>query len=315
MKDLLPPLGDLELHLLKPRNLMKTPHSPFFVPKCLTLVFLAACQSVSAVVISADFNDLNSGDLQTQAGGTGWSGTWGNTSALDVVGGDLVAPAATGYSLTQGGTAQSVENTSAFGTRISTRELGTEMDGEIWFSVLMRTTAGNRTGLSFNYNGSSFAGPRLVFTGADAAWTPASGTSGSATGVVPTAETFLVLGRLTVVAGTTNNDSLMVWVNPPLTTNGTLNPDNAIFSLTGTEINTATYSTGLDRVGLISAAAGSLLDMVYFSDNGGSTAIQDVTGVGGITVVPEPAAFLLTACGMLFLGLRRHPARTTDPAA
>ncbi|MBC2603687.1 hypothetical protein [Puniceicoccus vermicola] len=278
---------------------MKTTHKASSAI-ALTLTLLAA-SSLQGVVVSADFNDLSTGVLQNQAGGSGWTGDWGNTSRIVVVGGDLTAPVATGYALTQVGTPQRVENSEVFlNSRISTRAFGAGQSGEIWFSALMQTTSGNRTGISFNHDNFSIGGPRLEFNGTDVSWIPASGTSGSDSNVVNIGETFLVLGQINLVAGTSKQDSLTVWVNPTLTTNGSLNPDDAVINVTGTEFNTASFTNGLDRVGVMSSIQGSTLDMLYFSDNGGSIAIEDVTGVSGI-VIPEPKTYAL-ALGGAFLG-------------
>ena len=56
----------------------------------------------------ADFNDLTTGNLQNQTGGSGLGGSWGDTGTINVVNSDLTAPSATNYAISQSGNALSV---------------------------------------------------------------------------------------------------------------------------------------------------------------------------------------------------------------
>jgi hypothetical protein len=120
------------------------------------LLSVAAATALRAGTLIADFNDLTAGDLNGQAGGTGFGpDVWTNNSAatpetfIDIIGGDLSAPAGTHYALAQSGTPQKVQNTNGT-TSLETRVLQTPLTGTtIWFSFLINqpnASPGSNTG-------------------------------------------------------------------------------------------------------------------------------------------------------------------------
>jgi hypothetical protein len=213
-------------------------HGPFLKPmKKLNVCLLAfsAGQVLHAGTVIADFNDLAPGDLNGKTGGTGFAAsTWINNSAgtaetfIDVVTGNLTAPAATNYSLPQSGAAQSAQNTNGT-TSLQTRALATPLTGDtVWFSFLLNqptaspgVTTGSRGGICLN-QATTFHdpnNPRIMGLGSQlTAWL-----TGNNDVVVNSAftagTTAVVLGRILV--SDTGNETLSLWVNPNVNALGT----------------------------------------------------------------------------------------------
>ncbi|MDZ7616623.1 MAG: hypothetical protein U1E05_06435, partial [Patescibacteria group bacterium] len=236
--------------------------------------------------VRIDFNDMSAGNVNGQAGGMGFTGTWTtpvNPSQpsyhIAAVAGDLVAPASTNFKLTQSGTAQSLQG---IGNDVSvdktSRTLTTPLTDTVWFSFLMQPTEGGLGGIDLNSGriiavGSSF---NTYLDGHD-----------TSTGSVFTnyGTTYLVLGRLDIDAGTGGEDHLRLWVNPDVT----LGPDGLV-TPTHQDLATNWITTGSVDTLRIETYAGSAggatprIDLITLSS--GPNAYFNVTGV------PEPSAML-----------------------
>lgn len=240
-----------------------------------------AGQPVQAAAGHADFNDLVGGVLAGQAGGDGLSATWGNSTALEVVAGDLTAPAATGLPGTQSGMPQSVQSQSGAAVQ-STRALATPLTGTVWFSFLLQQpNAAARGGLTFNSNAASAAVvPRVVAVGgsifidygtdAQDRWI---------SNVLTLGQTALVVGRieLDVADGV---DRLSVWVDPDVAELGAADAvleGNDAFGPAVTRIGVTSYQ--------VNGAVGGIVDRVAIAD--GPFAYAEVTGAA-------PAEYALT---------------------
>jgi len=239
------------------------------LPALLTAVVL--CGGAQAGLVQADFNDLNLGVLQTQAGGVGMTGTWGNTGTIDVIGGDLSSPL---YTLTQSGTPQSVQGD--YGQpRQSTRAVATPMSGDVWFSYLVNIPNDvGRGGISVNQNNYTYGNPRLG--AADTRlflelpdgmhWIEGQFTAGA---------TALVVGQMQIGAG---NDTIQVWVNPDLVAQPDITAYEPAYYNASTNFASSVSRIGVAsyRYGGPSGSKGGTVDNVVFSDT--PTAYQDVTG-------------------------------------
>ena len=234
-------------------------------------------QSANAGLVVADFNDLATGALDGQSGGTGFddSTNWWGTGTIDVESGDLTSSL---YNITQTGTPRRVKgdfNT----TRHIHRDLGSSLTNEIWFSFLANNPVNDSTaGITFNApdnggtvppNGIWFQGTNLNVRINDSGNIAAYG--------VPLGETALVVGQMVVGPG---SDTLKVWVNPDLKADSVIAHHTPFFTST-----TVDFFDSLDRVGVITyavsgeagSADGGLVDCVRVSNL--STAFYDVTGV------------------------------------
>ena len=111
-----------------------------------------------APYVRVDFNDMSAGDVNGQAGGMGFTGTWTTrvneaepTYHIDTVSGDLVAPASTNFRLTQSGTAQSLQGmNNNYTVDKATRSLTTPLTDTVWFSFLLEPCDGGRGGIDLN---------------------------------------------------------------------------------------------------------------------------------------------------------------------
>ncbi len=228
--------------------------------------------------IRTDFNDLSGGVLAGQYGGAGMADAeaWGNSDTLLVIDGDLSAPPATQFGLTQAGAARSVQGTSGAAVQ-STRGLANPLGGVVWFSLLIQQPdSASRAGLSFNADSTSSAiVPRVVAAGAslfidygddeDDVWV------GNA---VPIGQPVLIVGRIELDLIDESLDRLSVWIDPDVTVPG---PPDAVVD------STDAFGSTIDRIGLISyhwsGTIGGIVDLVTVAN--GPTAYTAVTGVAG----------------------------------
>lgn len=291
------------------------------------MVGLLACVRLAdAANIVANFNEYPSNErLLTTNYGSGWpagfgtaaeakwgedlaDGTTGGTSVIQTssTSGDLIAPPATGYNLTQPvvTAARSVIGTGTAARRQNRATGG--LTGDIWMSWLMAPSADARLGLNLNGSVKGFNGAdnvRLLAVGSS--FNVYYGTTTvSQTNVFTPGTTSLILGLLQVnVSGT--SDQLRLWVNPnvglgegDVLTNQT--PIHDVF------LNDATVGDSLNTVGIVAYSPTSstgYLDALHISNE--PTGFTDVTGV----VVPEPttALTLFGICGALAaVALRRR---------
>lgn len=291
--------------------------------RTLALVSLVWAGVADAANLVADFNEYPTNErLLTTNYGSGWpagfettaqakwgeelaDGTTGGTSVIiasDAVG-DLVAPAATGYSLTQPvvTAARSATGTST-ATRRQNRATG-GLTGDIWMSWLMAPTADARLGLNLNGSVKGFEGSdnvRLIAVGSS--FNVYGPGTNAQPGVFTAGETALILGLLQMDA-TGTDDRMRLWVNPNVglgeadvlanqVPNHDLILDNAIM---GSSLNT---------VGVVAYSATSspgYLDALRISND--ANGFFNVTGVS----VPEPGAMALLAVGsMAVYGYRRR---------
>lgn len=258
------------------------------------LLIALAFSRLDAGTVNADFNDNTEGPLGAfdvglgQGGGTGWltGDVWANTGTISVIAGDLAAPAATGYSVTQNPTSQSVQGTFTAG-RQTTRAVETALTGTVWFSFLLNQPSGDsRGGITFNQNGSSPGNPRIVAVGTDLriALATLQPPGGGAT-LPAIAETALILGRLTIDnAG--GADTLEVWVNPDVTGG----PDALPVADTTLSEEAVSLDPGITRIGVQSYATvanpvGGIVDSLRVSDD--ANAFEVVTG-NAVIIVDDP---------------------------
>ncbi|WP_193215094.1 hypothetical protein [Luteolibacter marinus] len=254
------------------------------------LILALGGSTAGATTVVADFNDLVPGDLNGQFGGTGFgTDAWTNNSAgtvepfIDVVAGDLTAPAATNYALVQSGTPQSARNTDGT-TSLQTRVLDTPLTGgTIWFSFLLNqasaspnSTSGSRGGICFNQatTGGDPGNPRVMALGSQlTAWL--TGNSQITINNALTANTTaLILGRIQV--SDPGNETLSLWVNPDV---------NALGAPAGTFAGGDWVGAGgITSVSVQSYGAGNggIVDAVRISDD--PDAYTQVTG----STIPDP---------------------------
>jgi hypothetical protein len=264
------------------------------------LCFTLFTSPLGANTVIADFNDNFEGPLGAftvgdgQGGGVGWlSGdVWANTGTISVIPGDLVAPAATGYAVTQDPTSQSVQGTFSSG-RHTTRAVETPMNGTVWFSFLLnQPTSESRGGITFNQNASSPGNPRIVATGSEmrlglgATLQP----GGGGANLLTIGETALILGRLSI-DNTGLAETLDVWINPDVS------GDSSSLPAPDTTLSeeAALLDTGVTRVGIQSYSAdglGGIVDSLRVSD--AANAFEVVTGQGDI-VLDDPNLVLSTS--------------------
>ncbi len=256
------------------------------MPARIALIFglcacLVSCAGVaSAALVVADFNDLALGNLNGQAGGTGFTGNWdAGTGTISVTGGDLTSAL---YNVPQTGTPQSIHGTYS-GGRQQNLALAAPMAGEIWFSFLANNAeSGDRSGVTLDNTGwQTNQKGQILLLGDDLRFNVATGVGAAdfvqTNDVLTIGQTALVVGKLTVQAG---NDSLELWVDPDLAS------DSDIANHTPA-LSTSAFDVGADlaRIGALSyyysagAPTGGVVDNVRFSDT--ATAFEDVTGFAG----------------------------------
>lgn len=267
-----------------------------------TLLFAALAPGASAALIVANFNDLTGGDadLTDQSGGTGFTGAWMGSAAIDVNDGDLTAPASTNFGISQGGTARYVNgenNSTRQSYRSLTSTLASGTGGTIWFSFLFNSPANNSRGaLTFNQTDPSTFG-RNVFIANGSVRVGLATEDGGGTATYSNGADTLIVGSLAL--SSTGNEIISIWLNPNVA-NGIAGLGAA--STTKTE-DAPTLTGGITSIGVSSyqstSGGGVLLDALRLSDNSDANqAFLDVT------TVPEPSSALIAAFGAIAL-LRR----------
>lgn len=250
-----------------------------------------------AATVLLDFNDAATGNLPGQSGlGTGTTGSWGGSTDIDVVAGDLTAPASTNYSVTQSRTAQSIRG--GTNARQATIALSTPLTGNtIWGSFLINLngqTSGGRGGITLNPTlGSNPADPRIFVIDDDVqAWL--TGNSGAEAAITSSAvsasTTALILFQIEVAD--TGNDTINLWLNPDVTNIGSADANHSSTDFLG--------AGGISTLGIFSYNGGiPTIDNVRLSD--------DADAFLKVTAIPEPSTFLLVGvAGLAVLMLRRY---------
>jgi hypothetical protein len=266
---------------------------------------LMAASAASGAVVQATFNDLNVGQLNNQAGGTGFLGgsvwTGPASTVVQVKNNDLVAPPSTGFALTQTGTGRRAESASSALNvdRQRNRPLAAAMTGTIWMSYLVNTNGSAieiaGVGLNNQSGTSTFNDrPSLLAIGTNLVYNPdrANRIAGSsslivtATGALPASGDSLILTRLVIDPNASKKTTFDVWVNPLVTAPlgaPLISVANVIHprGLSGGGFDGYSELRFLDRVAVgasaTSTSAGGKLDLLTISD--GPDAYYDVTGL------------------------------------
>jgi hypothetical protein len=274
---------------------------------CAAVGSLFAANANAAQVV-IDFNDLATGQLVGQAGGTGTSGTWADSTIPQVVAQNVTAPAATHYALTQPGTAQSVRGASGSTNTDgqSTRALASTLNGTVWFSFLVNPNdSGARGGISFNATGKAAGGARMDAVGTGFFLSNAAGSPATLTNTPSlTLNTgHLVVGEL-IVNQSATDDYLRLWIDPDVQTLTESTTAGRVFDgLNGDWVGNGITSLAVQSYG---ATGGGTVDAIRVSND--PTAQIDVTGFG--TPTPEPGSLALAALGAgTLLARRRRQAR------
>ena len=174
--------------------------------------------SVSGPVV-ANFNDLDLGVVTGQNGGTGWSSSYteenaGSGGTINVVSGDLVAPASTNYGLTQDGDGQHLARLSGGASSVE-RSIQTDLNGDVWFSFLAQVDAGGRAGINIDGHGNIFDNRFLLRDQGATLDFFVDGNPNDLSNFSPstasTNDVQLIVGKLSLATG---NDTLEWWVNP-----------------------------------------------------------------------------------------------------
>ena len=253
-------------------------------------MMLAIASWAQAGLVQTMFNDLSSGSVSGQAvGGTGLTGTWGGGSNIQVIAGDLAAPASTNFNLPQSGTAQSVRGDVATTTGSSIEaEIATPLTGEVWFSFLVNPVAGARSGIDINPadNPASPSGSPLRIITVNDELRLITPSDNQNAGSVAYSQTALVLGRIQI-NGNGANEVVSIWLNPDVTNHGA-----ADYIMNDADFVT----TDIFRLGIESyrsgGTVGGIVDLVTLSNGFG--AYENVTGV------PTPSAL---SAGLILLNL------------
>ena len=253
----------------------------------------AANANAGQVVV--DFNDLATGPLAGQAGGTGTTGNWAASTIPQVIAQNVTAPAATHYALAQSGTAQSVRGTSGSTNTDgqSTRALASTLNGTVWFSFLVNPNdSGARGGISFNALSTTNAasGARMDAVGSGFFLSNAAGGNATLTNTPSlTLNTgHLVVGEV-IVNQSGTDDYLRLWVDPDVQTLTESTTAGQIFNgLNGDWVGNGITALAVQSYG---TTGGGTVDAVRISNN--PTAQSDVTGFG--TPTPQPGSLTLSA--------------------
>ncbi len=255
-------------------------YTKFSVLGLVVLAVLLATAPADAALVRADFNDLSLGDLSGQAGGVGLAGTWADngTGNIDVVSGDLAAPASTNFAVDQSGSARSVQGVGTSDGDRGKRTFSTPLAGEVWFSFLVNPTATGRGGIDLD-------ALRILAVGTGFRVLGATGVDKNVGGLFTPGSDALVLGRVQIDAGGGGEDYIQGWVNPDIYNLGT----PAISVTTANWIGDGQLNTlGVESYFSGSAPAATV-DLISVSDGGGNPnwAFNQVVGI------PEPATLLI----------------------
>ncbi len=248
---------------------------------------IARAEKVDAKLL-AEYHDLADTEFHTptlvatdlNTGGTdiGFSGGWvGSTNVFMTNASDLTYA---NYGITQAGTTQQVYiSNTTHGDRQDSRALATAMSGEMWFSVLVNVpTGGDFAGLSFHsvtpsqpYQHSE-ADLRVAMSDSQLK-VSFNGGAWNDVGSFAAGTTHLILGQMTVVAGT---DTISVWVDPDLSAVSD-SSDLPTADLTKTTIDFTDSITVLGVPGKTGSASQVYIDAIRLSNT--EAAFVDVTGV------------------------------------
>lgn len=189
----------------------------------MSLVLVLVSSSARAQVI-ADFNDISSGTLLNQAGGTGFTGNWNaGTGVVQAVSGDLFGPSGTAYGIFQTGNARSVQSVHASASRRQARTIDPaalpSTTDPVWFSFLVsNTTAGQAAGIDFNNAGTSTAlavDQRILLSGTNLFVGGTTGATVDVSSKYSLGQTGLIVGKLST-GGIGDPEALDLWFNPNL---------------------------------------------------------------------------------------------------
>lgn len=285
-------------------------------PAILAAIIAGTAPAAHAGTVIASFNDNTAGTFAGQFGGTGFasSSPWAVTvggGGVNVVAGDLTAPASTGYSLAQNGAGQQLYSTGS--STILSRPIangGLTSSQTVWFSFLGQVDSGGRAGICIDDPQNSPYNRVLLRTG-----TTATGT-GVQLYVDPSVSldlpgttslvgsSILVVGRLSLNTSG-SSDTLDVWVNPNLNSTSLFNTAVGAGQATLSGMDWDTASTGATTSGIqylgVLAYAGGHLDNVVMSDDPNAYSL-----VTGIQPVPEPSAIALFGIGLGAVALVRR---------
>ncbi len=274
-------------------------------------VFLAT-GSARAVLLVADFNDLNAAAINLQGGGTGFSGTWSGSANTSIIASNLTS---TLYNVPQSGNARALRGANTNGFRQSFRTVASSPTGEVWFSFLTETSTSSTgasyetAGISLNANTATpFDNPGNVYaymTGNTLYYSFGAGTANSSVIIArppdTAAETLtLIVGRFIINAGGAA-DTVSLWVNPNLIANPDISFYTPIYSS-----NTVNFIDSITTLGVVAhqvnTLGGGVVDNIRFSDGGGNAAQAYLD----VTNIPEPSVSLLSVLAAAVFILRRR---------
>ena len=255
--------------------------------------------AASGAVVVADFNDLTTGNLQNQTGGSGLGGSWGDTGTINVVNSDLTAPSATNYAISQSGNARSVLGGHTE-YRQSSRPLAAAMTGTVWFSFLANNAdLTSVSGITFNVTGYTSGTPRIGLTGDTFYAGLNTYTTTSAT--VTLGQTALILGRLGI--DSVGNETLEVWLNPDVAGGiAGLGAPAASFNEETSSINGGVSRIAIAAYRNATGSGGQMDSILLGNATDENQAFADVSGV----LIPEPSALVLAMAGTGLLLRRRR---------
>ena len=268
----------------------------------LSLLAAAAfnAASLSATVVSVDFNDLALGELrpgqknnQPANTGQGFAAThWATDTGIPrIVNGDLTAPAATNYAIAQKPPARSYQalsyNIDNDTDRRMGRAIAEPLTGTVWITFLVKNAEEKQAaGIDLNVRPALYNVPcptRIVVEGSTVRVFNAGGVkAGEIANIAPLGQTALVLVRLDMGGGSNPaNDRMQIWVNPTLTADpDALGKPHAVLPNTGfIGANKSVHTLGLQSYNLATGAGqiGGVLDAVRLAS--GPEAYSAVAGV------------------------------------